>query len=179
MKRRFMGTAVMVAIAGVLVGTIPVRAGENLKLAYLDAQKILDGTKAGQRAKQSMEEFRDSRQKIIYLEESEIKRLQDDLARQGTVLSPEARRDKEESLQRKFMDYQKKVSELTKELQSKKKDILEEFNKGLEEIVKRIAEKNGYTLVFDRNAEGGVLLYAKQSLDITDEVIKEYDKTTP
>lgn len=168
----------LISLVGVLGWMSPAHSAENLKMAYIDAQKVLDGTKAGRRAKGTMEEFTKSRQKIIDLEESEIKRLQEDLARQGSVLSPEARREKEESLQRKFMDFQKKVSELTKELQSKKRDILEEFNKRLEEIVKRIAEKNGYAFVFDRNSEGGVLLYAKQSLDITDEVIKEYDKTT-
>lgn len=171
--------SIFVLMFGILAWMTPVYSAENLEMAYVDAQKVLDGTKAGRQAKETMEEFTKSRQKIIDLEESEIKRLQEDLARQGTILSPEARREKEESLQRKFMDYQKKVSELTKELQSKKRDILEEFNKGLEEIVKRIAEKNGYTFVFDRNSEGGVLLYAAQSLDITDEVIKEYDKTAP
>jgi outer membrane protein len=176
-----MGRVIMVLVLGMamLGGASTAHAAEGLKLAFIDAQKVLDNTKAGKRAKETMEQFRDSRQKIIDLEESEIKRLQDDLARQGAVLSPEARRTKEETLQRRFMDYQKKVGELTKELQDKKKDVLEEFNKGLEEVVKRIAEKNGYTLVFDRNAEGGVLVYAQQSLDITDEVIKEYDKTNP
>jgi len=175
--RKWIG--IFALMIGILAWMNPAHSAENLKMAYIDAQKVLDGTKAGRRAKETMEEFTKSRQKIIDLEESEIKRLQEDLARQGSVLSPEARREKEESLQRKFMDYQKKVSELTKELQSKKRDVLEEFNKGLEEIVKRIAEKNGYTFVFDRNSEGGVLLYAAQSLDITDEVIKEYDKTAP
>ena len=171
--------SIFVLMFGILAWMNPAYSTENLKMAYLDAQKVLDGTKAGRRAKETLEEFTKSRQKIIDLDESEIKRLQEDLARQGSVLSPEARREKEESLQRKFMDYQKKISELTKELQSKRRDILEEFNKGLEEIVKRIAEKNGYTFVFDRNSEGGVLLYAAQALDITDEVIKEYDKTIP
>ena len=170
---------VMFTVVGTLGWVNNTHSAEELKIAYIDAQVVLDRTKPGQRAKETMETYRDSRQKIIDLEENDIKRLQDNLVRQKDILSPEARSSKEESLQNKFLDYQRKVSEMTRELESKKKDILGEFNEGLLEVVKRIAEKKGYMMVFDRNAEGGVLLYAPESLDITEEVIKEYDRTTP
>jgi outer membrane protein len=170
---------VMATVVGILSWIHGAHSAEGLKIAYLDAQVILDRTTEGQRAKETMETYRDSRQKIIDLEENEIKKLQDNLARQKDILSPEAKRNKEETLQKKFVAYQRKVSEMTRELESKKKDILEEFNKGLLEVVKHIAEKKGYTMVFDRNSEGGVLLYAPESLDITEEVIKEYDRKTP
>ena len=170
---------IIVSVAGILGGATATYSDEGSNFAYIDAQKALDQTKAGKRAKEMMEKYRDSRQRIIDLEESDIKRLQEDLARQKDILSPEARSEKEETLQKKFVEYQKKVSELTRELDSKKKDILQEFNKGLLEVVKRVAEKKGFTIVFDRNVEGGVLLYAPESLDITEEVIKEYDQTTP
>jgi outer membrane protein len=176
MKRLIIIVFAMIGVLSWMTGT---QSAERFKIAYIDAQGVLDRSKAGQRAKESMETYRDSRQKIIDLEENDIKRLQDDLARQKDVLSPKARSEKEETLQKKFVAYQRKVNELTRELESKKKDILEEFNKGLLDIVKRIAEKKGYMMVFDRNTEGGVLLYAPESLDITDEVVKEYDRTAP
>ncbi len=170
---------VMFTVVGILGWVNDTHSAEELKIAYIDAQVVLDRTKAGQRAKETMETYRDSRQKIIDLEENDIKRLQDDLVRQRDILSPEARSDKEKALQKKFVAYQRKVSEMTRELDSKQRDILEEFNEGLLEIVKRVAEKKGFKMVFDRNVEGGVLLYAPESLDITEEVIKEYDRTAP
>jgi outer membrane protein len=176
MDRRLLIVTTALAL---LAGLVSAGMAAELKFAYLDAQKILDQTKAGQQAKKTMEEYRDSRQKIIDLDESEIKRLQDDLARQASVLEPEARRSKEEMLQKKLFEYQQKVGELTKELDSKKRDILTEFNNGLIEAVKKIAQREGYKFVFDRNAEGGVLLYAEDQYDITDKVIKEYDAATP
>ena len=169
----------IVAVAGILSGVDRTHSAEGLKIAYIDAQEVLDRTKTGRQAKETMEKYRDSRQQIIDLEESEIKRLQDDLVRQKGVLSPEALTEKEQTLQRKFIAYQKKVTELTRELETKKRDILEDFNKVLLEVVKHIAEKRGYMIVFDRNAEGGVLLYAPSSLDITDEVVEEYDRFIP
>jgi outer membrane protein len=168
-----------VVLGFLLVWGVSARAAENQVIAFLDAQKVLDETKAGQQAKKEMEEYRDSRQKIIDMEEREIKTLQDELARQQTVLGPEARKVKEEKLQRKLFAYQQRVGEFSRELEDKKRDVLIEFNKGLIEAVEKIAKNEGYTFVFDRNAEGGVLLYAREAFDITDKVIGEYDQSAP
>lgn len=150
--------------------------GADLKMAYIDAQKILDNSKAGKRAKATIEEYVKSRQKIIDLEEEELKRLDTELAKQAAVLSPEARKEKEETLKRKFTDYQKRAADLRSEVDAKKLEILKEFNQGLEDAVKRAAEKEGYVIVFDKNPMGGPLVYAKEGLDITDKVVAEYDK---
>jgi outer membrane protein len=163
-----------------MVWIVPaVQAADPVKIGYVDAQKVLDNTKVGKKSKESLEEFLKSRQKIIDLDESEIKQLQDDLMRQTAVLNPDARREKEESLQRKVMDYQRRAGEMNKEVQVKKKEVLDKFNKELESIVKKVAERGGYSFVIDRNAEGGVLLYAKESFDLTEEAVKEFEKTSP
>lgn len=150
----------------------------DLKLAYIDAQKILDNSKAGKRTKSTIEEYVKSRQKIIDLEEEDLKRLDSELARQAAVLSPEAKREKEEILKKKFADYQKKAADLRSEVDNKKLEAIKEFNQGLEEAVKRVAEREGYIMVLDKSPMGGPLVYAKESLDITDKVIAEYDKKT-
>lgn len=167
----------MLAFSAVFVS--PVFSAEALKIGFVDAQKVLDSTAAGKKAKDGMQEFVKSRQKIVDLDEAEIKQLQDDLARQASVLSPDARREKEDALQRKFLEYQRRAADLNKEVQGKTKEILEKFNQELEKVVKKVADRGAYSLVIDRNAEGGVLLFAKESLNLTDEVIKEFEKSGP
>ncbi len=153
-------------------------AAAELKVAYVDAQKVLDNSKAGKRTKATIEEYVKSRQKIIDLEEEELKRMDSELAKQAAVLSPEARREKEEVLKRKFAEYQKRAADLRGEVDNKKIEVLKEFNQGLEETVKKVAEKDGYIMIFDKNPMGGPLIYAKENLDITDKVVAEYDKKT-
>jgi Skp family chaperone for outer membrane proteins len=68
---------------------------------------------------------------------------------------------------------------MNKDVQGKKKEVLDKFNKDLEGVVKKVAERGGYSFVIDRNAEGGVLLYGKESFDLTDEVVKEFEKISP
>jgi len=176
---RMVGAAVGLFFIGNCLFAAPVQSADPSRIGYVDAQKVLDDTKAGKKAKADMEEFVKSRQKIIDIDEADIKQLQDDLARQTAVLSPDARREKEDTLQRKVMEYQKRATELNKEVQSKKKEVLDNFNKDLEGVVKKVAEQGGYVMILDRNAEGGVMLYAKDSLDLTGAVVKEFEKTFP
>ncbi|MFY9270211.1 MAG: OmpH family outer membrane protein [Candidatus Manganitrophaceae bacterium] len=156
--------------------TIGIGHAQTLKIGVIDAQKILEGSKEGKRVKANMEEFVKSRQNIIDLEEKELKQIEEDLTRQGALLSPEAKKVKQDDFQKRLVEYQKRATELNKEVQGKKFDTLRDFNKKLEEAVKQVAEKEGYTFVFDKNAEGGGVLYAKETFDITAKVTEQIDK---
>ncbi|MBI5192180.1 MAG: OmpH family outer membrane protein [Nitrospirae bacterium] len=165
------------AVTGMIIYAFtasPVRA-EEFKIGYVDAQKVLDESTLGQRVKESLNEYVQSRQKIVDIEETELKKLEEDLSKQGAVLSPEAKQDKEEQLQRKYMEYQKKVGELQKEIQLRRTEKLEEFNKNLEKIVKIFGEKDGYSMILN-NPASNTVMYSKPSLDLTEQLIKEIDK---
>jgi outer membrane protein len=153
---------------------------DAFKVAYLDTQKVFDQSKAGKKAKGMLEEYVKSRQKIIDLDETEIKDLEDSLMKQESVLSPEAKRTKQEDLQRKLVAYQKKATDLNREIQDKKVEVLNDFHAQLEGVVKRVAEREGYAMVFDKGGSGpadlAAVLYAKESLSITDKVLAELDK---
>lgn len=188
MKRRQDGVAtglarwaVMGGIVGLILG-VPAwgQTAETLKVGYIDALKVFEQSKIGKKAKGQLEEFVKSRQKIIDLEEGELKDLEDSLEKQAGVLSPDARKAKQEDLQKRFIAYQKKAGDLTKEIQEKKTDVLNDFHRQLQAVVKRVAERDGYTLVFDKGsgapAEVSSVLYAKETLAITDKVLAELDK---
>lgn len=148
----------------------------SIKIAFLDAQKALDGAKEGMRLRQSLDEYVKSRQKIIDLDEQEIKQLKDELDKQAPVLSHEALKLKQNGFEDKVTHYRKKVSELQKEVQEKRLSALDEFNKKLEQSVKHIAEKEGYGLVLNKNGEGGAVIYGKEAFDVTAKVIEQMDK---
>ncbi len=176
-----MGRWIVIGVIGVIV-SMPTRAdaADALKIAYIDALKVFDQSKIGKKAKGLLEEFVKSRQKIIDLEEAEIKELEDSLNKQESVLSPDAKKAKQEDLQKKFMAYQKKATDLNREIQDKKTDVLNEFHSQLQAVVKRVAEREGYALVFDKGSgtpsEVSSLLYAKDTLDVTEKVLAELDK---
>ncbi len=62
--------------------------------------------------------------------------------------------------------------------QQKQKAMTEQFQKKIDEAVQAVAEKGGFTAVLD---EGGVstiqvVLYAHPSVDLTEQVIREFDR---
>ena len=166
--------AVITGLFLAMYTVLPVRA-EDARIGFIDAQKVLDESLRGKQVKDQLNEYVQSRQKIVDIEETELKNLQEEMTKQGAVLSPSAKQEKEELFQRKFMEYQKKVSELQKEIQQRRTDKLEEFNVELEKIAKILGEKEGYSMILT-NLDVNIIIYAKPSLNLTDTVIQELDK---
>ncbi len=148
----------------------------DLKIGYADAQRVLEGSKLGQKMKGSLEVYLKVRQKTIDSEEDALKALEEELVQKASVLSPDAKKAKEIEFQKKVEEYRRKAEQLSREVQREKGDRLREFNRSLEEAAQKIAQQEGFDYVFDRSPEGSGLLYAKESFDLTAKVIDQIDK---
>jgi outer membrane protein len=153
-------------------------AVDEVKVGYVDAQQVLDRAKSGQVSKEQLEQYVKSRQQLIDVDEEEIRRLEGELKKQASVLSPEAQQEKQEVFQRKLGAYQRRASELSKEVQDKRTEVLKAFNAKLTQVVRRVAEREGYAIVLDKEQEGGVVLYAREQMSLTDAVVAELDRMT-
>lgn len=149
-------------------------ASAEMKIGIVDAQKVFETSKAGKEAQKVLEEYVGSRQKVIDIDKTELERLQEELIKQNSVLTPEARKEKEEILNRKAGDYTRKARELEKEVNKKKEEVLTEFNKKFEEVVEALAKKEKFDLILDKNER--TIIYGKESLDLTEKIIAEMDK---
>ncbi|HTP42896.1 MAG TPA: OmpH family outer membrane protein [Nitrospiria bacterium] len=172
MRRREMLWAVVVAVL-VWGGSA---LADELKIGYVDAQAVLDQSKPGQASKEVLEQYVKSRQQLIDTDEEEIRQLEEDLKKQSAVLSADAQKEKQEALQRKYISYQKRAGELTKEVQDRRAEVLKDFNRQLVQAVQHVAEQGGYAMVLDKETEGGVVLYAKEPMNLTEQVVKELDR---
>ncbi|MDD5120917.1 MAG: OmpH family outer membrane protein [Candidatus Omnitrophica bacterium] len=99
---------------------------------------------------------------------ADLKAFQDKL----NLLNDKEREAKKDDLQAKvkaFQDYDRqKQADLRKEQEDKMKELLGD----IQEAVKKHAEKEGYTIVFNDR----VLVYQAKSMDITDKVIEILNK---
>jgi outer membrane protein len=144
-------------------------------IGVLDFQRVLDQTNAGKSVSQSMDSFMKERQALVELEQRELRRLENEILAQGSVLSETARKQREETFRRRMMKYQQKVADLNKEVQEKQKDLLATFRQNVEEVVAEIAG-TGNLLIVVEYGKGTSTLYHQPKLDITDEVILELDR---
>jgi outer membrane protein len=148
------------------------------KIGVVDPSRVLSETNAGKKAKESLGAFSKNRQVLIEMDEKELRRMEEDFGRQASVLSPTAKREREEQFRRRVAEYQQKAGELNREVQEKQKDVLEGFREKVGFVVGKVSKRLGLQVVMDKG-KGGPTLYSDEGLDITGQVIEEFNREYP
>ncbi len=146
-----------------------------VRIGVVDSQKVLNETEAGKKVMGSLNTFMKNRQSLIELEEKELKRMEDDLVKQTSVLSANAKKEREDQLRRRAMEFQQKVNELNREVQDKQKEVLEGFRDKVEKVVAKVAQQMGLLVVIEKGRAGSTV-YNDSSLDLSARVIEEFGK---
>ena len=92
------------------------------QIGVVDLQRVLLDTEAGRRARDVLSNFMKNRQAVIELEEKELKRMEEDLVKQASVLSAGGRKDREDLLRRRVAEFQQRATEMNREVQDKQKE---------------------------------------------------------
>jgi outer membrane protein len=152
----------------------------SAQVGVVDLQRVLLDTESGRRARDVLSNFMKNRQAVIELEEKELKRMEDDLVKQASVLSAGGRKDREDLLRRRVAEFQQRANEMNREVQEKQKEVLEGFREKAERIVAKVAQQLGLLVVMEKG-KGGPTVYSDAALDISNKVIDEFnkDKSTP
>lgn len=170
------------AILGLLVVFVTGCAGTGAKIegkvGVLDPARILSDTAAGKKAKETLAAFSKNRQVLIELDEKELRRMEEDFVKQASILSPTAKREREEVFRRRMQEYQQKVTELNREVQEKQKDVMDGFREKIELIAGKVAKRLGLQVVLDKG-KGGPIFYHQDTLDISTQVIDEFNREYP
>jgi outer membrane protein len=169
---------VAATIALILSGCAGGAGKIDAKIGVINSQRLLNETSAGKKAKENLTAFSKNRQALMELEEKELRRMEEDFVKQSSVLSPTAKRDREEQFRRRMQEYQQKASELNREVQEKQKDVLEGFRDKIEMIVAKVAKRLGLQVIVDKS-KGGPTIYHEEGLDISGPVIEEFNREYP
>jgi len=80
-------------------------------------------------------------------------------------------------IRQKLVTYQRHVQELEGEVQTKKRELLSDFTKKVEQVVQEIAEQEKITLVMEKGDAGlgALIMYSEPSINLTDRVIKAFE----
>lgn len=152
---------------------ISAHAEEALKIGILDLQKVLNECDAGKKAKTDLEALIKSKESAIEEKGVKIEKLKSELQKQASVLSSEAKKSREDELEKSLRDYQRIVQDSQAEVKKKEGELTEAIIKGVHELVDDIGKKEGYTVIIEKS----LALYINKDLDITDDVIKRYNKS--
>jgi outer membrane protein len=169
---RALAAAVLIAAAA---GTA---AAAEFKVAVVDQQQVMERSKAGKRALDGLKEFSASRQRIVSADDEELKKLEDELKSQESTINEAQKREKQELFRTKFENYQRRLQDFNREIQGKQKELADEYQKKIEQATAAVAEKGGYSVVMDKGNVNTmrIVIYNSNAIDITDAVVKEFDR---
>ena len=145
----------------------------DIKIGSVDAQKVFEESAAGQQAAKSINDFTAEKQKIVDKDRRELEKMEEEYNKQQGALSAEAKKEKEEALRKRYADYQQMAVTFDKEVKRNRDKVLYDFDQGLQDLIKTIGAKEGFTVILDRRA----ILYLKDTfypLDLTERFTREY-----
>lgn len=145
------------------------------KIAIIDVQKVVKNSTAAKQALDTIQKKRDEFQSAIDKQEEELKEKDQKLAKEKGVLTPDAFEKKRKEFQQDVLDVQQSVQKKRAALDTSYTKVLAEIQKTVLAIIETLSEDQG----FDIALPSSQVLYGKDALDISDEVLKRLNKELP
>lgn len=161
-------------LAGIMAGCMAASSvfAAEVKLGYIDMQRALNTSESGREAKEQLAARVKKYQDEINVKQEEIKKLKEDLEKQGMLLSEAARGAKEKDYQQRLKEFQRFTKDAQDELQGKDEEYTRKILEGMEKIIQEFGRKNGYTFIFVKS-EG--MIFVNDKVDVTEEVLKQFN----
>ena len=168
----------VMVLSPILLLVAPHTQAAEFKMGVVDPQSVLEKSKAGKRALEGLKEYVGTRQKLLAKDEEDLRNTEKQLKEQAPKLTDTERKEKEGQFRTRVQDFQKRAQEFNMELQKKQKELVDEYMKKISASTQAVAEKGGVSIVVDKGSEQTVkiVIYNKDTIDLTEQVIKEFDR---
>lgn len=147
----------------------------QIPVAVLDVQRILIDALAVKNIREQITKYGTKFEEEIEKERKEIRTANQELARQRTILSPEAFAEKRRKFEQRVVEVQRLVQQRQRELDKSRNEAMIVVNKAYTGIISKIANERNLAVILRKNQTA----YAVTSLDLTKEVLSRLDKKLP
>ncbi len=149
----------------------------NTLVGLVDIQKVITSIKEGKGVQKTLEKSFNDKKALLKKDEDKIKKAQEDYKKQSMVLAEAARLNKERELQEMMMGLQNKTMEYQREIQKMEADLKKPLLEKLRPIIDEVSKANAVAMTFELSA--APIVYAESKKDLTEDVVKAYDKKHP
>lgn len=148
------------------------------KIGVIGVQQAIIGTKDGQKASQELQTKFAPKQKDVQTRQAEITQEEDQLRKGGNLMSEDKRAQLARDIDDKKKRLERDVQDDQEELQQEQQRVLQGLGQRMMAIIEKYAKDNGYTMILDVSNPNTPVLYASSGIDITQDIVSLYDKTT-
>ncbi|MEA1972018.1 MAG: OmpH family outer membrane protein [Candidatus Cloacimonadota bacterium] len=171
MKKLMITTMVLLVLSTMLFG--------EFKIGYINSNEIFLSSSKVQSAQQEYQSQIAGWQEQITKIQEDIKQLEQEYQTKKAMLSDSGLQEAESKIQRKYINAEETYQNIFGEnglAKQKENELLGPITEEINQIVEQVAIDNNYDYVLDVSM--GVVQYAKEVYDITDEVIEKLEEST-
>lgn len=175
--QRVASPAVLAVLFSVQVTAIWAQGQQvSTKIAVVNMQAAILGTKDGQKASQQLMAKVDPKRKEFATRQNEIAQLEQQFEKAETVMSDDKKEELARSIDEKKKRLQRDTQDAEEELQGEQQQMLQGLAQRMSAIINKYAKDKGFALIIETGNPSTPVVYAATAVDITKQVISLYDK---
>lgn len=167
-------TLMTLAAAALLVCLLSGWAFAEAKIGVVDMRRALTESEVGKKAGQALSQRVEKMEADLKAKSEQLEKLEADFQKQSSMLSADAKRDKEKEFERKKRDLADLYRDYREEVQQAEVASFQPILKDLNAVIGKIGAEQGYTVILEKS--NGVVFSAK-GVDITEAAVKALNET--
>jgi outer membrane protein len=148
------------------------------KVGVISVQGAIVGTKDGQKAAAALEQKFQPKRKDIEGRQTEVTQMEDQMRKGGNLLTDEKRAQLARDIDEKRKRLNRDLQDAQEEFDQEQQKLLQGLGQRMMAVIEKYSKDNGYSMVLDVSNPNTPVLYASSAIDITQDVISLYDKTS-
>ena len=158
---------------GLLAAAPFAQAAGTDRIGVVDAQSILAQSEAGKAVQAQLKAFGAQQAAALKSQEAKLKKEHDAIEKNASIQTEAAQKQAQAEFQKKFQAYQADAQKRQQAFDKKREELITPLQAKLFNVIHDYAVRNGYELILDK----GAAIYNKDSLDLTDQILKAFEKT--
>lgn len=142
------------------------------KIGIVDVQKVMKTSKAAKEANARFLKDVKEKESLYRKKQKEVRTLQQEVTRESSGLSADALKGKREKVAEEIKNLKRLRQNLGEQITTEKRQLTKKIIKELKDVIVDYRKKNKYTLILEKR----MVITADDSIDITDQIIRMYDK---
>jgi len=162
-----------------LLGSAPFLRAQVSKIAVVDFERAVVESAEGKKSSEKFNATLQAKQADVEKRQKDLDEAEKKLQNGARTLSDTAKADIQKDIDRKTTELKRINEDAQKDLQTMRDELLRPIAERATAILEAMAAEQGYTVVIDTSNPESNVLWVNKNSDITAELIKRIDATTP
>ncbi len=157
----------------------PAPAQAPTKVAIIAVQQAILATKDGQKASQDLTAKFNPRKTDLEQKQAQLASLNEQLKKGGATMSDAAKEKMSKDIAALNTAVTRGGEDFDADLQQEEQKLMNDLGAKIMDVIIKYATQNGYAMVIDVSNQQTPVLWADQSINITEQIVKLYDQAHP